>query len=219
MRHRALRVVARSSVLGAGLVLVPRAFAQVSPKAADPIAIVVAGLRPVRDANELRVGANAARREAGTQGDPVKVVENLPGLARSSFGSDQLILWGAAPEASRVYVDGVEIPQLFHGSGIRSTLNGALIQSITLTPGAYGASYGRGIGGMVRIETRELPEDGVHASLDVNTLDGSLLLAAPVSSRVRVAIAGRRGFLADTLTLVGAPDVASYVAVPDYRDY
>ena len=203
----------------ASVLLETKASAQVSPGSAEPVAIVVTGLRPTRDANELRLGANAARREAGTQGDPVKAIENLPGLARSSFGSEQLVLWGAAPEASRIYVDGVEIPQLFHESGIRSTLNGALIQSITLTPGAYGANYGRGIGGMVRIETRALPEDGAHASVDVNTLDGSLLIAAPLSARVRVAVAGRLGWLAQTLGWVTAKDVGAYFAVPDYSDY
>ena len=46
----------------------------------------------------------------GTQGDPIKVVENLPGLARPSFGSGQLVVWGAAPTETRTYVDGVRDP-------------------------------------------------------------------------------------------------------------
>ncbi|MFY0534606.1 hypothetical protein [Nannocystis pusilla] len=31
-------------------------------------------------------------------------------MARSAAGSGQLIVWGAAPQDTRVYVDGVPIP-------------------------------------------------------------------------------------------------------------
>ncbi len=181
--------------------------------------ITVSGARPARDTSEVKVTAAQARHTPGTQGDPAKVIEDLPGLARASFGSDQLLLWGAAPEDSRIYVDGVEIPQLFHGSGIRSTVNGDLLQSVTLTPGAYGADFGRGIGGMVRLETRELPSDGAHVVLDANTLDGSALVSAPLGDRVRVALAARYGILDRSLSAVNAPDIGQFFAVPRYRDY
>ncbi|HEY3253643.1 MAG TPA: Plug domain-containing protein, partial [Polyangiaceae bacterium] len=134
--------------------------------------MAIVGIRPRRDAVELKLTAEQARAEVGTHDDPAKAIENLPGLARSPFGSGQFLLWGAAAEDSRVYVDGVEIPQLFHGSGIRSTVNGNLLQSVTLTPGAYGADYGRAIGGMVRLETRELA-DGYRASIELSVLDAS----------------------------------------------
>ena len=46
--------------------------------------------------------------------------------------------------------------------GLRSTINGDLVRSIDLVPGGYGAEYGRGLGGLVRVETRALPQKGVH---------------------------------------------------------
>ncbi|HEY1536271.1 MAG TPA: TonB-dependent receptor, partial [Polyangiaceae bacterium] len=181
--------------------------------------IAIHGIRPRRDPNELKLSAEQARRQAGTQDDPVKIIEDLPGLARAGFGADQLVLWGAAPEDTRVYVDGVEIPQLFHGSGLRSTVNGDLLQSVALSPGAFGADYGRAIGGMVRLETRELLSDGYHATLDASTLDASALVSAPVGERVRVALAARYGLLDRTLSAVDAPDVGEFFAVPRYHDY
>jgi len=181
--------------------------------------VVVSGARPARDASELKLNAAQARRAPGTQGDPAKVIEDLPGVTRAPFGSDQLVLWGASPRESHLSVDGVEIPQLFHGSGIRSTVNGALLQSVTLTPGAYGAAFGRGIGGLVRLETRDLPRDGTHVALDLNTLDASVLISSTLSERVRVAVAARYGLLDRTLSAVSAPDVGAFFAVPRYRDY
>ncbi|HEY0463796.1 MAG TPA: TonB-dependent receptor plug domain-containing protein [Polyangiaceae bacterium] len=215
--YKARRLRTAGLVLATGFVRTARAQAPLDAPAAQEV--LVSGIRPARDASEVKLGAAQARREPGTQGDPVKVIESLPGVARASFGSGQLVLWGAAPEDTRVFVDGVPIPQLFHGSGISSTVSGDLLQSVSLTPGAYGVDYGRGIGGLVRLETRELPRDGSHLMMDVNTLDGAALGSAALSERVRVAVAVRYGWLDRVLTAVSAADVSEFFAVPRYRDY
>ena len=184
-----------------------------------PVAeIAVRGIRPRRDASEIKLTAEQARAQAGSHDDPAKAIENFPGLARASFGSDQLVLWGASAEDSRVYVDGVEIPQLFHGSGIRSTVNGNLLQSVSLSPGAYGADYGRAIGGMVRLETRDL-SDGYHAAIDASTLDASAVVSGSVSRRVRVALGARYGLLDRSSSAVSASDIGEFFAIPRYHDY
>lgn len=196
------------------------------PVSAEPVAsgpapvpeVAIVGVRPRRDAVELKLTAERARAEPGTHDDPAKAIENMPGLSRSAFGSGQLLLWGASPQDSRVFVDGVEIPRLFHGSGVRSTVNGSLLSSVSLTPGAYGADYGRAIGGMVRLETRELA-DGYHASVELSVLDVSALASAQLTPRVRLALGGRYGLLDRSLKLVNAPDIAEFFAVPRYRDY
>ena len=181
--------------------------------------IVVSGARPARDNDEIKLSAAQARREPGTQNDPAKVIENLPGLSRAAFGADDLVLWGAAPEDSRVYVDGVEIPRLFHGGGIRSTVNGDLLSSVSLTPGAYGADYGRAIGGMVRLETRDTTPEGVHGAFDLSTLDASLSASARPNSRTRFEAAARYGLVDRTLSAVTSRDFREFYDVPRYGDY
>ena len=166
----------------------------------------------------MTVPAAQGSKVAGTQGDPLKVVENLPGLARPSFGSGQLIVWGSAPSETRTYVDGVEIPALFHGSALRSTVNGDLVRDVTLTPGAYGADFGRALGGMVRVETKDLPASGVHGYVSADTLDTSAMLSAALSDRVRVAVAGRYGYLDSELRAVDSTRVDQFFAIPRYDD-
>ena len=90
---------------------------------------------------ETGVAREEARRVPGTADDPLKVVENLPGVARATVGSGALIIWGAAPADSRVVVDGVEIPALYHVGGWRSTLNGDLVGRVSLSPGGFGAEW------------------------------------------------------------------------------
>ena len=53
----------------------------------------------------------------------LKVVENLPGVARSAAGSGTLVVWGSAPQDTRVYVTGVHVPRLYHDGGYRSIVN------------------------------------------------------------------------------------------------
>jgi hypothetical protein len=187
------------------------------PQAADEVS--VKGMpRELRPAS-VGVGAAEARGQAGTEGDPVKVVEDLPGTARPSFGTGKLVVWGAAPEDTQTYVDGVEIPTLFHGSGIRSVIGADLVRDVTLSPGAYGVDYGRAIGGQLRVDTRDLPTEGVHGFLAADTLDASGMLTAAIGDRVRVGIAGRYGWIDRVLDAVDAPDVGDFFSVPSYRDF
>jgi hypothetical protein len=118
------------------------------------------------------VDAEAARRLPGTGGDAAMAAQDLPGVARAAPGATGLVIWGAAPAESRVLFDGVEIPALTHFGGFRSTVGAELVRRINVVPGAYGAEYGRALGGLVRIEPRPLETSGSHLVLDANLLDG-----------------------------------------------
>jgi hypothetical protein len=142
----------------------------------------------------------------------------LPGVARSSFGSGQLIVWGSAPNETRVFVDGVEIPALYHGGGLRSTINSDLIKSIDLLPGAFGAEYGRGIGGLVKAETRTLPREGTHGYAAVDAIDASALVTTALSPTARIGIAARRSHLDAVLSQITSQDVGDFVPIPQYYD-
>jgi len=197
----------------------PPPAAPSAPAAVPSEDVVAHGVRRTHDELDVTVAAAQGKKVVGTQGDPIKVLENLPGLARPSFGSGQLIVWGSGPGDTRTYVDGVEVPALFHGSALRSTVNGDLVRDVSLTPGAYGADYGRSLGGVVRVETRDLPASGVHGYLGADTLDGSGMVTAAPSDRVRLGIAGRVGWLNGVLKAVDAPNVDQFFAVPRYSDY
>src|SRR4029079_6489290 len=154
----------------------------------EGISIVVRAPRIKKEAVETRIRTEEARRVPGTQGDTLKVVQNLPGVARSSFGSGQLIVWGSSPKETRVNVDGVEIPTLYHVGGLRSTINSDLVRSIDLAPGSYGAEYGRGLGGLVRIDLGSLPKAGVHGYVAADFMDASALVSTAVTPKLRVGI-------------------------------
>src|SRR5262249_53110908 len=132
------------------------------------------------------VAAAQAQRIPGTQGDVLKVVENLPGVARSAVGSGALLVWGAAPQDTRGYSGGVHVPRLFHDGGYRSILPSAFVKAVELTPGGYGPGYGRGLGGIVTVTLLPLEGEGVHGSAGADVTDASTDARANLGRGVRV---------------------------------
>ncbi len=181
--------------------------------------VVVRAARVKKETVETRIVTEEARRVPGTQGDTLKVVQNLPGVARSSLGSGALVVWGSAPRDTRVAIDGVDLPALYHGGGLRSTVSSDLVRSIDLAPGSYNAEYGRGLGGLVRVELRELPPEGLHGYAAADTYDASAMLTSAPSERVRLAVAGRYSYLDRLLPALGQKDVNDVVPIPRYYDY
>src|SRR5450755_1379343 len=142
----------------------------------EGVTIVIRAPRIKKEAVETRIRTEEARRVPGTQGDTLKVVQNLPGVARSSFGSGALVVWGASPQDTRIYVDGIHIPLLYHGGGLRSVMTSDLVRAINLAPGGYGADYGQGLGGLVTVDTRALRANGVHGFAAADAIDGGAML-------------------------------------------
>ena len=189
----------------------------VAPQAEDvDEELVIRAPRQIRAQTQVAIRADEARMVAGTQGDTLKVVQSLPGVARAAAGSAALVVWGAAPEDTRVLVDGVEIPALYHIGGVRSTLNSALVESIELVPGAFGPAYGRGLGGVVKVQTRRLSRDALTGYVAADLYDASTMLSAPLTDKLRVGAAARVGYL--DRVFAGFAEDAAVFPIPRYLD-
>lgn len=184
---------------------------------ADLEIVVVAP--PIRkEVLSTAIAADQGRRVAGTQGDVLKVVENMPGVGRAAVGSGQLVVWGAAPQDTRVYVDGVRIPSLYHHGGIRSVIHSEFVRSVELAPGGWGSPYGRSLGGLVTVQQKPLEGDGIHGAAQLDVFDASAAIRAAITKNVRVAIGGRRGHLDSLIPLVTKQDTGVLFTVPQYWD-
>jgi TonB family protein len=184
----------------------------------DDLEIVIVAPTLTKQVVSTKVDADQARHVAGTSGDVLKIVENMPGVARATAGSGQVVVWGAAPEDTRVYVDGVRIPILYHFGGFRSVIHSDLVRSVELIPGAYGAQYGRGLGGLIQVDTQGPATDRLHGSAAVDLIDASAAVTGPVADHVSAAIAARRSHLDWVLAHVTSKDVAAFFPIPQYYD-
>jgi hypothetical protein len=121
-------------------------------------------------------------------------------VARPPPGSGDLVVWGAAPEDTRVFVDGVPVPALYHGGGWRATIGSDLVDDVALKPGGFGAEHGGAIGGIVEVTTRPPPDDG-GAALAADALDGSAHGHGRLGP-VRASLGGRWSWLDRAVDLV-----------------
>jgi len=184
----------------------------------DDLEIVVVAPALQKQVVSTEVSAEQGKKIPGTQGDVLKVVESMPGVARSSVGSGALVVWGAAPQDTRVYVDGVRIPLLYHNGGIRSVIHSDFVKSVQLAPGGYGSPYGRGLGGLVNIQQVGLEKNGFHGTAAADLLDASVSARVRLGERWGFAIAGRRSHLDSILSRVTSEDIGEFFPIPRYYD-
>ncbi|AKT40092.1 TonB-dependent receptor domain-containing protein [Chondromyces crocatus] len=184
----------------------------------DDLEIVVTAPVDRKQVVSSEISADEGRRVAGTQGDVLKIVENLPGVGRATVGTGQLVVWGAAPQDTRVYVDGVRVPLLYHHGGLRSVVHSDLVRSVELSPGGYGSPYGRGLGGLVSVQLRPLEDDGFHGAVAADLLDASAMVRASVDETWRFAVAARRSHLDALLPAFTSEDVGVLFPIPRYHD-
>jgi hypothetical protein len=168
-------------------------------------------------ASGTRMSAEAARTVPGSGGDVVRVVESMPGVARAGAGQGTLVVWGAAPEDTRVYLDGVPLPRLYHESGVRSVVHPQFVDSISLIPGGWGAPWGRGLGGIVLVETTTPQTEGVSGVLGADAYDASGAIAWLGKQGVSAGVAGRVGVIRP-LARQFASESEEFVPVPQFWD-
>jgi TonB family protein len=159
----------------------------------------------------------------GTFGDALKVVQNLPGVARAPYGIGLIIIRGSKPWDTRTYIDEANVPQLFHFGGLTAIFNADLLNDINFQPGNFNVDHGRAIGGLITAETRTPSTDGFHGYLNVNVIDSELLLEGPLSKDFSLALTVRRSYI-DAVLEKGlelfAPDSGlDFTLAPRYYDF
>jgi len=137
----------------------------------------------------------------GTFGDPVRVIQNLPGVARSPFDFGLLIVRGSGPEDSGPHIDGIRVPQLFHFGGLRSIMTPVMLESVDFYPGGFGGRYGRLTGGILDVRTRTEYEDSIHGLVQADLIDASVAITGTIPRKGGgdpvggFVIAARRSYL------------------------
>ncbi len=182
---------------------------------------IVKSTREKKEVVRRTISRAELQKIPGTFGDPIRVIQNFPGVARAPFVSGQLIVRGANPNQTLTYFDGVQIPLLFHLAGGPSVVNAEFLERVDFYPGGFGARYGRAVGGVVDVASRKGAADTVHGVGNVNLLDASAFLEAPITDGVSVAVAARRSYIDVLLPLVlpKDPQGGALLILPAYWDY
>lgn len=191
------------------------------PRNGNPYETVIDTEREAVEVTRRTVTRRQMTTVPGTFGDPLRVIQNLPGLARSPYATGILIIRGSNPDDSGLYIDGHKVPLLFHFLGGPSILNAEFLDSIDLYPGGFPARFGRVHGGVISVGTRSTKTDGFHGSADVDLIDAGVYARTKIGERATLAISGRRSYIDQLLPFfLPEPDAGeTLVVVPVYYDW
>jgi hypothetical protein len=186
----------------------------------NPYDVTVEAAPPKKEVNRRTLTRQEILKVPGTLGDPILVIENLPGVARPTPGSGQIIVRGSGPGDTGIFIDGVNVPIIYHFGGLRSVIPATLIETVDFYPGNFSVFYGAKTGGVFDAHIRRIAPDQFHGVVDVSLLDASLFFEVPVTDDFAIAIAGRRSYIDAVIGAVVPDDSsASITQAPVYYDY
>ncbi|HEU0036030.1 MAG TPA: TonB-dependent receptor [Kofleriaceae bacterium] len=183
--------------------------------------IVVEAERERATSGETTLKREEIAHVPGARGDALNAIKNLPGVANvQGFGPTAgLVIRGSSPADSRIFVDGFEIPILYHLGGVTSVMPTEMIDDIVYSPGAFGVEVGRASGGSVQVASRRGAKE-LAGFADVSFIHASTMLQGPLGKRGSFAVAARRSYIDALIPLVVQDSASlSFTALPRYYDY
>jgi len=189
------------------------------PKVYGTLEVVVRGKKIQKEVSRKVIKMDEARVIAGTQGDAVKVVENMPGVARGSASTMGVVVRGSNAEDSRVLLDGHQIPLLFHFGGYKSVYNSDLLNEINLYTGGFGAEYGNATGGIVELKSRKPRLDRWGGYVDSSLVDFTAMVEGPITKDIGFAFSFRRSVIDLIFLAMPKSEELEFTTLPVYYDY
>ena len=137
--------------------------------------VIIHGVAPaLAEPTTYDLSVDDIRTIPGAGNDALKSLQTMPGVGRVPFGMGGLILRGTSPRNSSVFLDGIEVPFLYHFGALASFYPSAMLDSLELVPGAYSAENGRALGGVVNLESRPGRGDRQRLGAEVSLMDASV---------------------------------------------
>lgn len=169
-------------------------YLRVSP----PEEVVVESRRPTAHVAQVVLDRERVEETPGTYEDPIRLVQSMPGVTQTreySPAAGDISLRGAAPGESRFYVDGVEVPYLYHFQQYASVIHTRLLDEVAVYPSTFGPAYGDAVGGVVAAETRPADTRVLHGGINAGLIMAGAYVTAPLGGGAAVTASARRSYL------------------------
>jgi len=194
--------------------------------------VTVRGSRPPREVTKRTLEQRELSRIPGTNGDALRAIQNLPGVARPPGIAGLLIVRGAAPQETGTYVDGTLVPLIYHFGGLSSVIPTEMLDHIDFYPGNFSTYYGRHTGGVVDVGVKDPAvnknpraafgpaREGIRALVQADLIDARTVVQGPIGNTGwTFAVGGRRSYIDVWLKPVLEQLGSSVTTAPVYYDY
>lgn len=161
--------------------------------------------RPTASASTL-ISRDEIRALPGGGEDALAAVRSLPGVGQAPpTAGGRLVIRGSAPEDTRLTIDGISVPFLYHAFNNTTIVPVASVAGIEYTPGGFGPEEGRATGGVVALSTDDALPARSTGSASLSLLEVAAAAATPVRRDLAIAAALRRSTV-DLIAPYAVPD-------------
>ncbi|MBC7692352.1 MAG: TonB-dependent receptor [Methylotenera sp.] len=180
-----------------------------------------------RDDSTRSLKASVAVALPGSGNDPIRAVQNLPGVNRPAAFQSQVIIQGSAPQDTRYLIDGHEVPLIFHFGGLSSVILPEALDRVDYLAAGFDPDSGRAIGGLIGVWTRPPQKDRLHGFAFVDIFNSGAAIEGPVGKDSSFLLGVRKSYVGEVLkaalknnedfNLTAAPSFSDVTGVYDTR--
>jgi hypothetical protein len=172
-----------------------------------------------KDSANRTLKTKRARELPGAGLDPVKAIQNYPGVNRTPGFGAQVIVQGSAPRDTRYAIDGHEIPLIFHFGGLNSVLIPELSSDIDFYSAGYQSNYGRAMGGIINLSSSDLGSKYAHGMAYVDVFNTGAAFETPLSDHESLAVGARASYVGTILKSIAKNNENFNLSVaPSFND-
>lgn len=185
----------------------------------DVFETIVTGKEVKKDVSKKTLSQKQFLKAPGAQEDPVRAVQNLPGVANQTFSS-QIVIQGSEPDDTLYTINGHEIPLIFHFGGLTSVVTPTAVDSVEMLAAGFGPEYGRALGGVINLETKEARTDRWRGEGFIDITKLGALTEGAIDEKSSLIASARVSYFGKIFEKVAEEmDDFAVTAAPEFQDY
>ena len=162
------------------------------------------------------IGEVEIKRNPGANRDISKALQSLPGVAATASFRNDLIIRGGSSNENRLYLDGIEVPNINHFSTQGATggpvgmINVDFIREVDFYSGAFPSARGNALSSVLDFKLKDGKDDKMGYSLTLGASDLGLTAEGPISGKTTFIASWRRSYLQFLFKAIGLPFLPKY---------
>lgn len=157
-------------------------------------ASVVTGVRRVRfQPGEILSSPGAIKAAASPlgEGDPIRWIQNLPGVSSGADGMSASFVRGSNIGGNLISLDGVPVYGYSHILGLTMVVPTDVIESVSFAKGGFGGNQGNLSASHIAISTKRPATDTSRTTLFINNFLAGGQHSGPISDNMSYLVSGR----------------------------
>lgn len=180
---------------------------------------VVYGKNRGRDDKTKTLSRAQFSKAPGSGGDPIRSVQNLPGVTRPSSFQSQVLIEGSAPQDTSYTLNGHTIPIIFHFGGLGSVVMPDALERVDYLSAGYGPEYGRANAGLVGVWTKTPRKDRMHGTGYFDFLNAGAMIEGPVGEKSGFLLGVRQSYISLLLGAIMQGSKQDFTLSPTFGDF